>query len=284
MSCTVCKTLNCTNNPLLARLPDLTSEQPTISQNNGDAMTTLSGPTNDLLHKFPNLYEKVFTVSTAPTCIELYQSQCGSLPRTALDIGSGPGRELADLAEMGIDCVGVDFVPMMVEYAQKNYPKVEFIQGDMREFRLGRKFDMITILGACINYMLDNADLEKALTTVLAHSHEDTVVIVEPYNTTSFVGTNTPPLEYVIPDGEFKAVGSATYEWSQKEQLISRVRTWRFSEGQDDIQDTYKQRLYFAKELQYFFEKNGFSVVNTVEHQQSKIYNKSLFLLATPSN
>ncbi len=269
---------------MIGWLPEIALGLTCNSKNTGSTMTTLSGPTNDLLHKFPNLYEKVFTVSTAPTCVDLYQSRCGSLPRTTLDIGSGPGRELADLAELGIDCVGVDFVPMMIEYAQKSYPKVEFIQGDMREFRLGRKFDMITILGACINYMLENSDLEKALATIRAHCREDTIVIVEPYNTSSFVGTNVPPTEYAIPDGDFKAVGSATYEWSQKEQLIRRVRTWRFSEGQDDIQDTYKQRLYFAKELQYFFEKNGFSVIDIVEHQQSKIYNKSLFLLATPAS
>ncbi len=245
-------------------------------------MTTLSGPTNDLLHKFPNLYEQVFSISTAPTCIELFQSVAETLPRSALDIGSGPGRELADLAEMDIDCVGVDFVPMMVDYARTNYPKVEFVHGDMREVRLNRTFDMITILGACINYMLENADLEKALATVMAHCHNDTLVIVEPYNTSSFVGTRTPPVEYVIPDGEFKAVGRAEYEWLQKDQVIHRTRTWRFSDGREDIQDSYHQRLYFAKELEYFFEKNGFRVIDTVERQQSAVYDKSLFLLATP--
>lgn len=129
-------------------------------------MKALSGPTNDLLHKFPDLYEKVFTVSTAPTCIELYQGHTGKHPCSVLDIGSGPGRELGDLANMGINCVGVDFVPSMIAYARVNYPLVEFVEGDMRTVRLDRTFDMITVLGACINYMLENADLERALATI----------------------------------------------------------------------------------------------------------------------
>lgn len=245
-------------------------------------MTTLSGPTNDLLHRFPNLYEKVFSISTAPTCIELFETLTKRQPRSALDIGSGPGRELADLAEMGIDCVGIDFVPMMIDYARANYPKVEFVQGDMRDVRLKRTFDMITILGACINYMLENSDLERALATVLAHCHDDTIVIIEPYNTSSFVGTNTPPTEYVIPDGEFRAVGRAEYQWLQKDQVIQRTRTWCFWDGREDVQDSYHQRLYFSKELQYFLEHNGFRVIDTIERQQSTVYDKSLFLLATP--
>ena len=246
-------------------------------------METLSGPTNDLLHKYPGLYEKVFSVSTAPTCLDFYKEVTGTLPRAALDFGSGPGRELADMAQLGIDCIGVDFVPSMVAYARQNYPAVDFVEGDMRTVRLGRKFDLITCLGACINYMLTNADLEKALATFRAHSHRDTVLIIEPYNTSSFVGTSIPPAEYVIPDGDFRAVGKATYAWSQAEQIVRRVRRWEFDDGSDTIEDSYTQRLYFSQELSYFLEKNGFEIQRLAEKQQSQVYNKSLFILARPA-
>lgn len=245
-------------------------------------MKTLSGPTNDLLHKYPDLYEKVFNVSTAPTCLDLYKEITGELPRSSLDFGSGPGRELADMADLGIDSVGVDFVPTMVAYAQRNYPKARFIEGDMRSVRLDCRFDLITCLGACINYMLSNSDLEKALATFKAHCHEKTIVIIEPYNTSSFVGSSTPPAEYIIPDGKLRAIGKASYDWSQTEQIIRRVRRWEFDDGSDAIEDTYTQRLYFSQELSYFLENNGFEIIGLSERQQSKVYNKSLFVLARP--
>ena len=205
------------------------------------------------------------------------------MPQTVLDFGSGPGRELADMAELGIDCVGLDFVPTMVAYARENYPKAQFIEGDMRTVDLHRKFDLITCLGACINYMLTNSDLEKALATFRRHCHKDTILMIEPYNTSSFVGSNTPPLEYIIPDTKCGAIGKATYEWSQIEQIVRRKRVWEFKDGSDAIEDSYTQRLYFARELSYFLTQNGFEVVDLHEKQQSQIYAKSLFILARPA-
>ncbi|MFD5320446.1 class I SAM-dependent DNA methyltransferase [Streptomyces sp. NPDC127098] len=49
------------------------------------------------------------------------------------DLGCGPGHVAAWLAEHGARTVGVDLSPGMVAVGGSRYPKVEFIQGDLRE-------------------------------------------------------------------------------------------------------------------------------------------------------
>jgi SAM-dependent methyltransferase len=47
-----------------------------------------------------------------------------------LDVATGPGYVAGAAATRGASVVGVDFSPLMVEEARRNYPHVEFLEGD----------------------------------------------------------------------------------------------------------------------------------------------------------
>lgn len=47
------------------------------------------------------------------------------------DVGSGPGRVTAHLAERGVDCVGIDLSPVMVAIARRAFPALRFSEGSM---------------------------------------------------------------------------------------------------------------------------------------------------------
>ena len=55
----------------------------------------------------------------------------GPTPRPACDMGCGPGHVARYLSEQGLEMVGVDLSPAMVERARRLTPQVEFRQGDM---------------------------------------------------------------------------------------------------------------------------------------------------------
>lgn len=68
-------------------------------------------------------------------------------PSRILDLGCGPGLYMRALAELGHDCVGVDFSPASVEYARQHVVagslKCRHVLGDIRAYKDDRKFDCI---------------------------------------------------------------------------------------------------------------------------------------------
>ncbi|HEX8228686.1 MAG TPA: methyltransferase domain-containing protein [Chloroflexia bacterium] len=68
-------------------------------------------------------------------------------PKSVLDAGCGTGRVAIELARRGIDVVGTDIDPRMLETARRKAPHLEWHQGDLATIDLGRKFDAIVMAG-----------------------------------------------------------------------------------------------------------------------------------------
>jgi SAM-dependent methyltransferase len=56
---------------------------------------------------------------------------------TACDLGCGPGHVTRYLHECGVQVIGVDLSPVMVELARRLNPGIEFRQGDMLSLDIG---------------------------------------------------------------------------------------------------------------------------------------------------
>ena len=68
-------------------------------------------------------------------------------PRSVLDAGCGTGRVAIELARRGLDVVGVDLDPSMLEVARAKAPDLAWVQGDLAEVDLGRTFDAVVLAG-----------------------------------------------------------------------------------------------------------------------------------------
>ncbi|ONI67590.1 hypothetical protein BWI15_31280 [Kribbella sp. ALI-6-A] len=64
-----------------------------------------------------------------PDAFDLLASLSGAGP--VLDAGCGPGRTTASLAERGLDVIGVDLSPGMIEVARRDHPSLDFRVGSM---------------------------------------------------------------------------------------------------------------------------------------------------------
>jgi ubiquinone/menaquinone biosynthesis C-methylase UbiE len=56
--------------------------------------------------------------------------------RTLLDVGCGPGRTTGLLAERGLQVIGIDLSPGMIEVARRDHPDVDFRVGSMTALEL----------------------------------------------------------------------------------------------------------------------------------------------------
>ena len=96
---------------------------------------------------------------------------CLSLAQDAasvLDLGCGTGELAVALAE-GRLVVGVDPAPAMLEIAREKPGTAEFIEGDARTLRLGRRFDLVLLTGHAFQVFLTPEDRRAALLAIAAH-------------------------------------------------------------------------------------------------------------------
>jgi SAM-dependent methyltransferase len=95
-----------------------------------------------------------------------------------LDVACGTGAHLVHLRQW-YETVGVDVDPGMVAQARRRLPDGEFIEDDMRSFRLGRRFDAVSCLFSSIGYLSSVDDLDQALVTMVSHLHPGGVFVLD---------------------------------------------------------------------------------------------------------
>jgi SAM-dependent methyltransferase len=104
----------------------------------------------DLLAEF---YDRLMSDSSLRSkqimrCIERYSPNASSL----LELGCGTGAVLHGLSAVG-SLAGMDISPNMLDIARARLPGIQFIQGDISSFDLGRRFDVIVCTYDVLNHL-----------------------------------------------------------------------------------------------------------------------------------
>lgn len=100
--------------------------------------------------------------------------------KTLLDLGSGTGRHDLEFAALGYEVTGVERSTEMLEKARASAGnRVAFHQGDVRDVRLGRQFDVVTSLFHVVSYQTANDDVRKAMETAREHTKPGGIFIFD---------------------------------------------------------------------------------------------------------
>lgn len=102
--------------------------------------------------------------------------------RTLLDVACGTGRHLEQLQEH-YDVEGLDLSERLLVGARRRCPTAMLHRGDMREFEVGRRFDVVTCLFSAVAYLPDAPALAQAVQTMARHLAPGGLLIVEPWFT-----------------------------------------------------------------------------------------------------
>jgi ubiquinone/menaquinone biosynthesis C-methylase UbiE len=99
-----------------------------------------------------------------------------------LDVACGTGHHIHYLKEH-FDVEGLDLDPKLLEIARNRNPEVAFHEGDMIDFDLDRKFDIITCLFSSIGYVRTKENLNKAIESMARLLNPGGLLIIEPWFT-----------------------------------------------------------------------------------------------------
>jgi SAM-dependent methyltransferase len=99
--------------------------------------------------------------------------------KAILDVACETGRHAALLAGKGFRVVGVDMNGGMLRIARRKVPKATFRRGDMKSFRLPRRFDVILCMFTSINYNTRMADLVRTLSNFERHLSDGGIIVFD---------------------------------------------------------------------------------------------------------
>lgn len=158
----------------------------------------------------------------AATYVRLLRDACPEA-RTLLELGAGGGNN-ASYLKHHYTCTLTDVSARMLDQSRAINPECEHVVGDMRDLRLGRRFDVVFVHDA-IEYMLTADDRARAVATAWAHTRPGGVALFLPD------GTAETFVESVDEGGEDGADGRGM-----------RYLAWTFDPDPSD--DTYE--VHFA--------------------------------------
>ncbi|WP_078382317.1 class I SAM-dependent methyltransferase [Sutcliffiella halmapala] len=214
----------------------------------------------DSLNKLKEIEERFF--------VDLAQRSGGPI----LDIACGTGRLTIPLAKQGYEMTGVDIIPETLEAAKKKALNagvaVRWIQADVRQLELQRRYKMIFTTGNSFQHFLDRESQEGLLRTVYNHLEDDGVFTFE---------TRNPILSRLAEDNEIvKDAGTyvdkdgnnvkSTYKRSYDhknhlEYYTFTNRLWKEDESDAvEVEEPFVLRYFFPQELESFLYYNGFTL------------------------
>ena len=197
-----------------------------------------------------------------------------------LELACGTGRLTIPMAQVGGEVVGVDVVPAMIEEANAKkvqlFPaeqeRLEFIIGDMRNIRLGRKFQAVVIGFNTLMHLTEDDDLAATLDTVAAHLADDGFFYFDfhmPHPSLPMrqdVKGRYDPQEMIDPRDGLRYIVTENNQYDSRQQItILRFYYQQVDNaGQkvgEEFSRTLRLRVIYPREMDLWLKNHGFEIV-----------------------
>ena len=193
----------------------------------------------------------------AKTITQIIKKYKKSHGRDLLDLACGTGIHTKMLKAVGFKVLGLDISEPMLKIARKNLPGVKFVVADMINFKLNRKFDVITCMFSSMGYAKTYDRLQSMIATISKHTKDGGVVVLESWVARKKFISNLISLETVDkPEAKISRMSI-----SKRQGNISIV-TFHYMIGNKGeinyFQDRHECGLFEPKRVKKIMERAGF--------------------------
>ncbi|WP_375509338.1 class I SAM-dependent methyltransferase [uncultured Nostoc sp.] len=217
--------------------------------------------------------ERVF----APNSKETYENYLVQLEELVLqylpkgshifDLCCGRG-ELAQLLQnKGFQVTGLDGSEVMLHYARKNAPSVEFILDDARYFKFPPTFHAVVSIYNSLTEVTILEELESIFQNVYAALLENGIFAFEAFLEEVFLPYSVPNITGDVKD-DYAWIGCTTYD-IEKKIFRESYTNFQFMKGEWQRSEvTLLTRAYSIAEIQSALEKVGFTEVSIYDEER----------------
>lgn len=201
--------------------------------------------------------------------LAFYKRLAGQYGEPVLELGCGTGQLTLLLAEAGVEVVGLDLAAPMLEHARQKAAArdipVEWVQGDCRDFTLGRQFGLVFFPANSLLHLLHRRDLQACLAQVKAHLKPGGAFALEIFNPSLSLLTRNPDQRYPVgsyidPDGRGTVTISENNVYDTATQ-INHIQWYYRTEGRTgETTANLDLRMLFPQEIEALLESNGFDL------------------------
>ncbi|MFW9878229.1 MAG: class I SAM-dependent methyltransferase [Candidatus Thorarchaeota archaeon] len=202
--------------------------------------------------------------------IPFYINKAKEYGEPVLELACGTGRVTIPIAKEGLSITGLDLLASMLKEAKRKSKEqgieIEWIEGDMTNFNLHKKFNLILIPACAFNWMLELENVEKCLRCVKKHLKPKGVLIFDAFNPNLDILVRGlletyPSAEYQDPDGR----GLVNVSENTKYDKATQILLWRLSYSIADKiisnSNEMKLRIFFPQEIDAILKYNGFKII-----------------------
>lgn len=219
------------------------------------------------LYDDSKFYDLVHGDFQPPEVLNFYLNQIKKFGEPVLELACGSGAYLVPLTEEHVDIAGLDISDEMLKRAKEKAAArnilISIQRGDIRDFNLDRKFNLILLLGNSFQHLSTREDIEKCLAAVKENLALNGRFIIEVFNPSVKILSRSPDenvldSEYETPEGKFVLTGNVDYdsatqinhiEWIYRNISTSEERVFNFT-----------MRQFFPQELDALLAYNGFAI------------------------
>lgn len=189
--------------------------------------------------------------------------------RSILEIGCGTGNLAPYFLKAGCEYTGLDLYDEMLQIARQNHPHARFVQGDMRDLKLGQAYDSVIITGRSFCYMTTNKDVMSALQSVYKILKEKGILIFDSFNANEIVPNLKKESSQEVKSGDtkYRRVNRTslnletgwTWNWEAEYHIEKK------GEEKKIITDRSVLRAFTEDELKLFLQLTGYTVLEIIK-------------------
>lgn len=212
---------------------------------------------------------------------EFYVREAQEAGSPVLELGCGTGRILIPVAQAGVDIVGLDRAPSMLSVAGERIAtldpeirrRIELVEGDMRDFFLGRRFRLAMIPYRAFLHLLTSEDQQRALVCIREHLEEEGRLVLNVFDPRlDTIAAHSGPLgaslkqtsEFLHPDTGHRVVVWDTRRYDPGRQMIEQYFIFEELDGEGSVVSKryvpLRLRYVYRYEMEYLLRICGFRV------------------------
>ncbi len=195
-------------------------------------------------------------------------------PRTVLDMGCGTGRHLFELAGRGLQGDGFDRSPEMLQSARArlDISGMGLAQGDLRNFRNGKRYDLVLAMFAVMGYLTTNDDFLAGLKTAREHLETRGLFIFDGWFGPAVLAQKPEERTHQYRNGKQTILRKVSPSLDPVEQVVTvhyEIVSRDYNGAEKAFMEDHRMRFMLVQETKLALQTCGLDLIHACPFMQS---------------